>query len=100
MRTLEDRIDRLFRRDRLLALTFTAAMWLALVLVFVRAAGVLTDPAIVVVLGVAMVLLGGLNTASTIALIGRYRAARESVYRSDVEFSDRRRALRAERARS
>lgn len=95
MTTLDDRIDQLVRRDRLLAVLFTVAMWLALALVFTRAAGVLTDPAIVLVLGVAMALLGGLNTASTVALIRRYRAAKDAVYRPEVEHLERRRAPQA-----
>jgi hypothetical protein len=92
-KSLEERIDRLLRRDRLLALVFTVAMWLALVYVYVRALGAVGSRDIAIVLGVAMILLGALNTASTVALIRRYRVAKDAVYRPDIEHLDRRRAL-------
>lgn len=98
-KTLEERIERLLRRDRLLALVFAAAMWLALVYVYVRTLGAVGSGDIAIALGVALVLLGGLNTASTVALIRRYRVAKDAVYRPDIEYLDRRRALRAEEGR-
>lgn len=98
-KSLEERIERLLRRDRLLALVFTAAMWLALVYVYVRTLGAVGSQDIAITLGVALVLLGGLNTASTVALIRRYRVAKDAVYRPDIEYLDRRRALRAGESR-
>lgn len=92
-KSLEERIGRLQRRDRLLALVFTVAMWVALVYVFTRALGAVGSRDIAVVLGIAMVLLGSLNTASAVALVRRYRIARDAVYRPDIEYLDRRRAL-------
>ena len=98
-KSLEERIDRLLRRDRLLALVFTAVTWVALVYVYVRALGAVGSRDIAVALGVAMVLLGGLNTASTVALVRRYRIAKDAVYRPDIEYLDRRRALRTREGR-
>ena len=95
-RPLEERIDRLLRRDRLLAVVFTIAMWVVLLFVYVSALGAVGSPDIAVALGIALVALGGLNTASTIALIRRYRIARDAVYRPDIAYLDRRRALQAE----
>lgn len=93
-KSLEERIERLLRRDRVLALVFTVAMWLALVYVYLRTLGAVGSQDIAIALGVAMVLLGGLNTASTLALIRRYRIEKDAVYRPDITYLDRRRALR------
>ncbi|MDD7968935.1 hypothetical protein [Actinomycetospora lemnae] len=94
MASLDDRIATLLRRDRLLAIGSTVAMWVVLVFVYVAAAPTVPGPALLVVLGVAMVALGGLNTASAIALIRRYRLAKEQVYRPDIENLDAIRAAR------
>lgn len=94
MKSLDDRIAVLVRRDRLLALGSTVAMWAALVFVLVAAAPAVPGTTLFVVLTVAMIVLGGLNTASAAALIRRYRAAREQVYRPDIENLDARRAER------
>lgn len=96
----DERIERLLRRDRLLALTFTVAMWLALVYVFWRALGAVGSIDIAVALGVSMLALGALNTASTWALIRRYRIARVAVYQPDIVHLDRRRALESRRSRT
>jgi hypothetical protein len=95
MSSLDDRIAGLLRRDRLLAIGSTVAMWVVLVFVFVAAAPTVPGPALLVVLGVAMVALGGLNTASAAALIRRYRAAKDQVYRPDIEHLDAQRAAKA-----
>ena len=97
MVTLQHRIDRLYQRDRLLAIVFTVAMWMVLIFVFVAALQAVRSTDIAVALGVAMAALGALNTASALALIRRYRAAKDAVYRPDIEFLDRRRALEATR---
>lgn len=97
MKTLEARIDTLVRRDRLLAVAFTVAMWA--VLVFVSVAAVYTAPSggVALALVVAAAVLGGFNTASMFALIRRYRLAKDQVYRPDIENLDRKRAESARR---
>lgn len=97
MRTVDDRIAGLVRRDRLLAIGSTVAMWVVLVFVFVAAAPTVPGPTLLTVLGVALLALGGLNTASAAALIRRYRAARDQVYRPDIENLDARRGAKAAR---
>jgi hypothetical protein len=42
-----------------------------------------------------MLALGGLNTASALALVRRYRLAQDQVYRPDIENLDAKRAARA-----
>jgi len=95
MSSLDDRIAGLLRRDRLLAIGSTVAMWVVLVFVFLAAAPTVPGTTLLVVLGVAMVALGGLNTASAAALIRRYRAAKDQVYRPDIENLDAQRAAKA-----
>jgi hypothetical protein len=103
MATLDDRLDEriaaLVRRDRLLAVGSTVAMWVVLVFVFLVSAPSVPGPALVVVLGMAMLALGGLNTASALALVRRYRLAQDQVYRPDIENLDAQRAARAGGAR-
>ncbi|GLZ49072.1 hypothetical protein Acsp06_52570 [Actinomycetospora sp. NBRC 106375] len=95
MKSLDDRIAALVRRDRLLALGCTVAMWVVLVFVLVAAAPTVPGTPLFVVLTVALIALGGLNTASAAALIRRYRAARDQVYRPDIEHLDAQKAARA-----
>jgi hypothetical protein len=95
MATLDERIAALVRRDRLLAVGSTVAMWVVLVFVFLASAPSVPGPALVVVLGLAMLALGGLNTASALALVRRYRLAQDQVYRPDIENLDAKRAARA-----
>jgi len=94
MASLDDRIATLVRRDRLLAIASTVAMWVALVFVFLAAAPTVPGAALVVVLALAMLALGGLNTASAFALVRRYRLAQDQVYRPDIENLDAKRAAR------
>ncbi|MGD9988101.1 hypothetical protein [Pseudonocardia sp.] len=84
----------LARRDRILAITFTVLMWVVLVFVFFAATAVAPTPAITVVLAVATLLLGVFNTASLLALLTRYAANRELIYRPDVVHLDQLRAAR------
>jgi membrane protein YdbS with pleckstrin-like domain len=92
--SLDSRIAVLARRDRILAITFTLLMWVVLVFLFVTASAVAPDPAIIVVLAVATLLLGMFNTASVLALLRRYAGSRELIYRPDVLNLDLMRAQR------
>lgn len=95
--SLQARIDALARRDRLLAVGFTAAMWVVLAFVLVVAGAVAPTGGILVALVVSALLLGGFNTASMIALVRRYAANTDLVYRPDIENLDRQRHERAHR---
>jgi hypothetical protein len=91
----EARIDALARRDRLLAVVFTALMWLVLLFVFVVCATMVPNTAIAVVLLVAAILLGAFNTASIIGMVRGYAANKEFVYREDILNLDRAKAQKA-----
>lgn len=86
--SLDSRIAVLARRDRILAIAFTLLMWVVLVFLFVAASAVAPDPAIIVVLAVATLLLGLFNTASVLALLRRYAESRDLIYRPDVLYLD------------
>ncbi|RTL70363.1 MAG: hypothetical protein EKK42_02325 [Pseudonocardiaceae bacterium] len=92
--SLDSRMAALARRDRILAITFTLLMWVVLVFVFFAATSVAPTPAITVVLAVATLLLGLFNTASLLALLKRYAANRDLIYRPDVMHLDQLRAVR------
>ncbi|MBN9107336.1 MAG: hypothetical protein J0I34_01010 [Pseudonocardia sp.] len=92
--SLDSRMAALARRDRILAITFTLLMWVVLVFVFFAATSVAPTPAITVVLAVATLLLGLFNTASLLALLKRYAANRDLIYRPDVMHLDQLRAAR------
>jgi hypothetical protein len=94
--SIESRIVALARRDRLLAVTFTVLMWVVLVFVLVVASAVAPSPGIVVALVVSLLLLGGFNTASMLALVRRYAADKDLIYRPDIVTLDR---IRSERER-
>ena len=96
MKTLEARIDSLLRRDRILAVAFAVAMWVVLIFVCAVALTTSPSPGVSVALVVAVILLGGFNTASVTAMVRRYRLSRESVYAPDIEFTDRLKAAKQE----
>ena len=93
---IESRIDILARRDRVLAVTFTVLMWVVLVFVLVVATTAAPSPGIIVALVASLLLLGLFNTASMIALVRRYAANKDLVYRPDIVNLDR---MRHERDR-
>jgi len=94
--TLQMRIDALARRDRLLAVAFTVFMWAAIVFVLVVACSVAPTAGIIVALVVSALLLGLFNTASMLALVRRYAANKDLVYRPDIENLDHMRRERAD----
>jgi Cu/Ag efflux pump CusA len=94
---IEARIDVLARRDRLLAVTSTVLMWVVLVFVLIVASAVAPTAGIVVALVGSMLLLGLINTASMVALVRRYAANKDVIYRPDIVNLDRMRHERAQR---
>lgn len=100
-RELEEDVRRqmeaMFKRDRLMALGFVAALLVVLpfVLVAVWSAAPSTGVKVVLVVSCAIVLL--YNVASMFALIDNYRRDRDFIYRRDVAHLRERAALRAAR---
>ncbi|WP_214366826.1 hypothetical protein [Pseudonocardia sp. H11422] len=94
---IESRIDALARRDRLLAVTCTVFLWAVLVFVLVVASAAAPTAGITGALVGSLVLLGLFNTASMLALVRRYAANKDLIYRPDIQNLDR---MRHERART
>ena len=94
----DPRVESMLKRDVAIGITFTCAMWLVLVFVFVTIASIAPGTALRVVLGVAMVVLGAFNTASMVALIRRYREHRTAIYGEDLRNLDLRRKAKAVRS--
>lgn len=92
--SIEARIDALARRDRILAITCTALMWLVMVFVFIVASSVAPSTAVAVVMLVSMLLLGIFNTASIVSMVRKYAAHKELIYRQDILNLDRAARLR------
>lgn len=91
---VDARIDRMARRDRVIALAFVAAMWLVLLFVYSVAVTVVPTGTVTVALTISLLLLGGVNTASILALIKRYGAEKHHVYREDILNLERNRRQR------
>ncbi len=81
---LSTRINAMARRDKITAVVFTVAMWIVLVFTYIAINSVVPTIEISVVLIIALVLLGGFNTASMIAMIRGYAQDKEFVYREDI----------------
>jgi hypothetical protein len=94
--TVESRIDAVARRDAAQAVAFTVFMWAVLLFVLVVAVGASPTRGITVALVASLVALGGFNTASMLALVRRYAANKELVYRPDIDNLERMRHERAQ----
>lgn len=81
---IASRIDRMARRDRLIALIFITALWLVLTFVYVVATTMAPGSGVIVALTIAFLILGIVNTASILALIKRYGQEKDHVYRDDI----------------
>lgn len=90
----DPRVSSMLRRDLASAVIFTCAMWLVMVFVFINVVTVAPTVALRVVLAVSMIALGAFNTASIIALVGRYRHERDAIYGEDLRNLDLARAAR------
>ena len=97
--SLEERIDRMHKRDRLGALTFVVALWLAVLFVMFSIWPVLTNSTIrnILVVSGAGVLI--LNTAAIMAMLKHYHDDKHFIYSLDIlhldEARKRRRSSRA-----
>ncbi|ODR98197.1 hypothetical protein AUC69_09765 [Methyloceanibacter superfactus] len=96
MRSLNERIDAMYRRDRLSAWTFVAVLWVVILFVLFMVWQVTPDPAIRLVLAVAAGAVLLFNTASIGAMVKHYREDKEFIYGLDIRHLDAARELRAE----
>lgn len=84
----------MYRRDVTVGIGIAVLMWCSLLVVYAMAFRVVPDGAVLSVMGVAMALLGTLNTLSVVSLARRYHAESEAIYSEDLYFLD---VIRADR---
>jgi drug/metabolite transporter (DMT)-like permease len=93
--TTDGRIARVFARDRRAMWVLLAVLWLCLAGVWWVARQHVADSTVGVVLAIAALVLGALNTASAVAMVRHYRDDRDHIYGLDLHHLDARRAARA-----
>ena len=92
---LNERIETMYRGDRLGAYTFVAVLWLVILFVLVMVWQVVPDTSIRLVLAVAAGAVLLFNTASIWAMVKHYREDKEFIYSLDIRNLDAARAARA-----
>lgn len=88
MDSLSQRVDRMFSRDRLMALVFVALLWVTVVFVYFAIAPLVNNGPLraILLIGAALLLL--FNTASMLAMIRHYREDRAHIYGLDIRHMD------------
>ncbi|MGH3328812.1 MAG: hypothetical protein ACRDPT_13645 [Streptomycetales bacterium] len=97
---IESQVETLAKRDRLIAVIFTVAMWVVLLFVFAVSSAAAPTAGVSLALAASLLALGVFNTASMVALIRRYAADKDTIYREDIVNLDRLRHRRLRRERS
>jgi hypothetical protein len=82
--SLEARINRMHRRDRLGALAFVVALWCAVIFVFFRIWPEINIQAIRIILAVCGAGLLALNTAAILAMLHHYESDKHFIYSLDL----------------
>jgi hypothetical protein len=83
-RSIGERIEAMARSDKLTAVIFTVAMWVVLIFTFVAVYRVTPTSEVAVALAASLVLLGGFNTASMVAMIRGYAKDKDFIYLEDI----------------
>lgn len=87
--SLEKRIDKLARGDRYAAVIFTSSMWLALIFTYLSVVRLVPAPSVGIILALALLVLGGINTVSIIAMIRGFSRHRLFIYADDIANIDK-----------
>lgn len=95
---LNQRIETMYRGDRLGAWTFVAVLWIVILFVLAMVWQVVPDTDIRVVLSIAAGAVLVFNTAAIRAMVKHYEADKEFIYSLDIRNLDAARAARAEGA--
>jgi hypothetical protein len=86
--SMQSRVDRMFQQDKMWAWGFVIALWITLAFVYFATIGYVEDGSVKVVIGIAALILGGLNTASIGAMISHYSHDKKSIYELDIKHLD------------
>lgn len=84
----DPRVDRMFSSDRLAALAALAALWGTLLFVFMEVLPLVSDAAVIYVLGAGVALVLLFNTASILAMLSHYSEDRKHIYGLDLHYLD------------
>ncbi len=88
VKSLSERIDSMFKLDRLWAGGVVVALWAVVFFVMLAVRGFIQDPAIEVVCWIGAGLLLLFNTASIIAMIRHYARDKDHIYAVDIRHLD------------
>jgi hypothetical protein len=86
--SLDARIDRMHKRDRLGALAFVIALWVTILFALVSVWPLVTVPMLRVILLISGGLLLIFNTASICAMLRHYADDRDFIYGLDLKHLD------------
>ncbi len=89
--SMQQRIDKMYAGDRLWAIGFMIALWLAVGLVYFAVRHLVEDRGVSLALIISAVLIVGYNTASLIAMITHYANDKEWIYGIDIRHLDEQR---------
>jgi hypothetical protein len=93
--TLDQRIDKMHGRDRLGALAFVVALWIAFLFVFFTIWPFINIPLIRVILVIAGGMVLTLNTAAIWAMLSHYSHDKHFIYGLDLKHLDEMRSRRS-----
>jgi len=86
--SISARVERMFARDRMMALAFVAVLWITIVFVYFAIAPLITSGAMRLTLFIGALLLLLFNTASMLAMIRHYREDKDHIYGLDIRHLD------------
>jgi hypothetical protein len=85
---LQDRIERMFQRDRMMAGILVVALWLTVLFVLFAVRPFIADKSIEVICWIGAGLLLLFNTASIVAMFRHYAEDKEHIYAVDIRHLD------------
>jgi hypothetical protein len=86
--SMQSRVDAMFQKDKLWAWGFVVVLWITLAFVYFATIGYVEDGSVKVVIGIAALVLGGLNTASIGAMVNHYAHDKQFIYELDIKHLD------------
>lgn len=86
--SVSSRVESMFARDRMMALTCVAVLWITIVFVYFAIAPLVSSGVMKLVLAVGAVLLLLFNTASMFAMVRHYREDKDHIYGLDIRHLD------------
>ena len=85
---LQSRIERMYSRDRAIALLFVAVLWIVIIFVMLSVSSHMGSSSVVAVAWIAACIVGLFNTAAIIAMIRHYAQDKQHIYSIDIRHLD------------